>query len=629
LFSFLRLVPFLCLLSFSHAYSESYIAPGSHFSGHSKSAENTKDDYILDVPTFRSLKPDEIRGKNILIRVNVNVKVVEGHVKDDSRLRKIKSVVDFILDYGGTPILFGHNGRPPKKPDDPDDRESMKGPILEALRNILGREIFFDENGLNNKFGLILQKDQVVTGEVNLLENTRLAPDFEMYSQRDTFAQQLASLGDGIYINDAFGDIGSEGASTQNIVHYMDKVVLGPEMVREIKKMQEIAELGIDALIFGGNKLEMQRVTYFTGGGVPLKYLAGEKLVALEEMRHRNQQLISEEIDLSLFKEADALIRDELEKTSLRFSPSLSHKFGKSIWLKLETEQPTGSFKIRGTLTKMLKLRNELGEEFFHTTFVTSSTGNRGIALAYAGNKLGIKVVIYVPKRTSNSKIQKMRSLNAEVIRHGDSVEDSKERAFTEGKKSGFYFLTSHNDSLVMASYGLVAKEIMDEMEKNDKKVVSIIGPVGSGGLMAGVAAYIRGVAENSFKILGVEPEGANAMSQSLINSEIVTLKSTNTIAEGVALKKPTEKAYYLFKSFGVDVVTVTEEDIQKAINLLWKEEKIIAEGAGALPVASLLANKVNTGASDDIVLIISGKNLSDELFNKIIHKDDPTSLSL
>ena len=229
------------------------LSPQSQYDALSEAV--TMDKELMGIPTFESLKRKDIEGKNVLVRVNVNVKVIDGRVAQDVRLRNIKEVVQKILENGGTPILLGHNGRLEGEKDDRINFDSKDGEIIrDTLSKILEEEVVYHAGSVDDEKGLTLTKENIVKGKVNLLQNVRMAPGYEEHEKRNVFADQLAGLSDGIYINDSFGDIGSKGASTQNVVMKMNKVALGVSIAEELRKMEAISDLSF--IYFGGSKLD-------------------------------------------------------------------------------------------------------------------------------------------------------------------------------------------------------------------------------------------------------------------------------------------------------------------------------------------------------------------------------------
>jgi phosphoglycerate kinase len=215
-------------------------------------------DLLGNIPqALEALGGRDLAGQNVLARVNFNVTIEkDGSIPDDSRIRLAVPVVEFLLKKGATPVLIAHNGRLEKEKNK-DSRKSLE-PIAAKLKELLpDTEIIFHKNSITAE-GLQLAKESLVKGAVNLLENVRMAGDFETgkAENRDKFAKALADLSDGIFIFDAFGDVGSEGASVEQIPQFSKEVYVGPQMVREFKEFAKINLNGFDALIFGGVKME-------------------------------------------------------------------------------------------------------------------------------------------------------------------------------------------------------------------------------------------------------------------------------------------------------------------------------------------------------------------------------------
>jgi threonine dehydratase len=321
-------------------------------------------------------------------------------------------------------------------------------------------------------------------------------------------------------------------------------------------------------------------------------------------------KLIDEIYRLSL--EAYKTIRGYIHKTPLITNYTLTNIVGKSILLKLENMQKTGSFKVRGALFKIYSLIKEYEERGKRLRgVVAASSGNHAQGVAYAARSYGIPAVIVMPRTASATKINATRSYGAEVVLYGEIYDEAYEKALEISRERGYEFMHPYDDPYVIAGQATIGHEIIDEV----REPASVIVPIGGGGLISGIAVAVKKRSPKT-KIIGVQPENASSMLQLLRgNKEYVPKPS---IADGVIVKKPGRITSIIVKELVDDIVLVNEEDISYAINFLLERAKIIAEGAGALPVAALLTHKY-TPIKEPVVAIISGGNIDPTLLSRII----------
>ncbi|MFA5145145.1 MAG: phosphoglycerate kinase [Candidatus Omnitrophota bacterium] len=244
----------------------------------------------------KALADRDLTGQNVLIRVNMNVKSKDGVIDDTARLDAVVRIVSFILNNGGTPILYGHNGRLDKKKGK-DERQSLEDAANYIQKLFPDIKVVFHKNSVPKDTGVGLQinKSDIVPGAINILENVRFADDYEIGAKRMIFAKSLIALSDGIFIFDAFGDIGSSGASVETVPFLAKEVYTGPAMVEEFNILESMLG-GFDALIFGGAKLEkadlldrlvaaMKKAGFALIGSGPSPMLNTEKKDFLDKLR--------------------------------------------------------------------------------------------------------------------------------------------------------------------------------------------------------------------------------------------------------------------------------------------------------------------------------------------------------
>lgn len=308
-----------------------------------------------------------------------------------------------------------------------------------------------------------------------------------------------------------------------------------------------------------------------------------------------NQEL---EFHLSEIKMAQTNLEGVSKKTDLIYSDVFSNESGNSVYIKPENLQITGAFKIRGAYNKLCTLTPSEKDR----GVIASSAGNHAQGVAYSAQKLGIYATIVMPKTTPLIKVEATKSYGANVILFGDCYDE----AFTEAKRleneHNYVFIHPFDDLDVMYGQGTIACEILDEIEDMDY----ILVPVGGGGLIAGIALAAKAMNPN-IKIIGVEPEGAKAMKESMDNNGIVNLATVRTIADGVAVKKPGTLTFEIIRNYVDEIVTVSDFDIMESFLLLLEKHKLIAEASGALSFAGL---KKLQDKGKKVACVLSGGNI-------------------
>jgi threonine dehydratase len=308
--------------------------------------------------------------------------------------------------------------------------------------------------------------------------------------------------------------------------------------------------------------------------------------------------------------DAKGTIGSSVNRTPLVHSRFFSEICNGEAYLKLENLQITNSFKIRGALNKMLHLT----KEEMSRGVVTASAGNYAQAVAIGAEKLKLLVKIVVPKTTPTIKVNKIRKHNVELILYGDVYDEAEKKAIDLAKKEGMTYLSPYNDEFVIAGQGTIGLEILDDLPN----VNMIIVPVGGGGLISGIALAVKN-SKPSVKIIGVQSEASPVMYESLKAGKLVDIQLRESIADG--LYGGVEKGSITFEIIQryVDAVwLVKEKTIRKAIYLLWKEEKQVAEGSGAAAIALMLENK-NAFSGQSVAAVVSGGNIQEELFRNVV----------
>ncbi|MDM7275685.1 MAG: threonine ammonia-lyase [Thermoprotei archaeon] len=312
---------------------------------------------------------------------------------------------------------------------------------------------------------------------------------------------------------------------------------------------------------------------------------------------------------MELSREASRVVREHTHLTPLSPSATLSRLSRAKVYLKYENLQKTGSFKVRGALYKVFKVKGRAGG------VVAASAGNHAQGVAYAGSIIGMPSVIVMPEYASISKVEATKSYGAEVVLYGRVYDDAYVKALEIAESRGFEFVHAFDDIDVIAGQATLGLDIVEQLQDFDV----IFVPVGGGGLISGVASIVK--ARNpGVKVIGVEPEAAPKMLYSLKAGKPVSIEPKYSIAEGLVTKKPGELTFQIVSELVDDIVTVSEEELSEAIYLLLERKKTLVEGAGAASVAALLSGRVNV-EEKKAVAILSGGNIDMTVISKVIVK--------
>jgi threonine dehydratase len=313
--------------------------------------------------------------------------------------------------------------------------------------------------------------------------------------------------------------------------------------------------------------------------------------------------------ELTTIRKAQGFLAKYFAATRLMGAAFLSERVGKRIWLKLEADLPTGSFKVRGALWALAaRLTRGRVEEV-----VASSTGNHGAGVAYAGKLLGVKARIFLPAGCNPVKRERIASLEAEIVECGGAdLAAAFELAREYAKSSGVYLLNDATDVDLPAGPGTIGSEILEQLPD----VSAIVVPMGDTALIRGIAAAVKQLAPQ-VKIIGVQAEGAPAYYRSWKEDRVVGTETCDTIADGLATRTPDAANVRDVKSSVDDVVLVSDEAMLQAIEILLVEEHVLAEPAGAASTAALLAARADLG--ENVVLVVSGANISREVLRRAV----------
>ncbi|QDR83453.1 threonine ammonia-lyase [Sporomusa termitida] len=298
-------------------------------------------------------------------------------------------------------------------------------------------------------------------------------------------------------------------------------------------------------------------------------------------------------------------------RTELAYTNTLSDLTGNRVYLKMENQQRTGSFKLRGAYNKVANLR---ADEKKHG-IIASSAGNHAQGTALAGTLFGIPSTVVMPKNAPLSKVKATRSYGAKVVLEGTVYDEAFAEARRIQAEQQLTFIHPFNDPLVIAGQGTIGLEILADLPD----VEAVVVPIGGGGLIAGIALAVKNL-KPDVKIIGVQSKNMPSMAESIAQKEIVTCNGSPTIADGIAVKTPGELTFAIIRHYVDDIVTVDEEEIASAILLLLERVKTITEGAGAVAAAAVL-NKLPGYKNRKIATVISGGNIDVNMMCRIINK--------
>ncbi len=290
-----------------------------------------------------------------------------------------------------------------------------------------------------------------------------------------------------------------------------------------------------------------------------------------------------------------------LAPTPLIRSHRLSRKLGTNIFLKLETLQPTHSFKVRGAFNAISRLSAEVRRR----GVITASGGNHGLAIAFAAQALGTSATVLLPEQTPRNRISAIQSLDAKVVLHGASWDDANVEALDVARKNNKAYIHPFDNVDVMAGQGTIVKELMVQIPRIDLLVASIGGGGLLSGLISGVAAF-----SPATKVAGVETEGADSMYQSWRAGRIVELSAITSIAETLGARKTEPRQFDIITQYASSLVTVSDDQAIDAMVELLNEDKLLTEPATSCSVAAMLAGKLTAGPAENVVVVLCGANI-------------------
>ena len=303
-------------------------------------------------------------------------------------------------------------------------------------------------------------------------------------------------------------------------------------------------------------------------------------------------------------------VYDVAIRSPLDFAKNLSNKLNNNIFIKRDDLQPVFSFKLRGAYNKIAKLKKSKDVN----AIIAASAGNHAQGVALSAKKLGIKAIIVMPSTTPKIKVDAVRSLKASVILHGDAYDDAYDFALAKAKKDKLDFIHPYDDLDVIAGQGTIAEEILSQLES---KPDYIFVPVGGGGLLAGITAYMTFESPRT-KIISVEPNDSDCFNQAFKSKKRVTLSNIGIFADGVAVKQIGKQTFELTKDKVFSSLLVSTDEICAGIKDLYDETRTIAEPAGALSISGIKKFiKTYNIKNKTFVAIFCGANMN---FDRLRH---------
>jgi threonine dehydratase len=295
-----------------------------------------------------------------------------------------------------------------------------------------------------------------------------------------------------------------------------------------------------------------------------------------------------------------AKVYDVAVETPLEAAPRLSRRLDNRVLFKREDLQPVFSFKIRGAYNKIAQLSSITAQR----GVICASAGNHAQGVALGARTRGIPAVIVMPLTSPEIKVQAVADLGGEIVLHGDDYDQAYEHAIEIGRERGLVFVHPFDDPDVIAGQGTIAMEILRQRHGDD--IDAIFVPVGGGGLIAGIAAYTKALYPR-IKIIGVEPEDAAGMYESLRAGKRITLDRVGMFADGVAVRRVGEETFRLARQYVDEIILVTTDQICAAIQDIFQDTRSIAEAAGALAVAGIKKYAARENCSARTFIAING----------------------
>ena len=313
----------------------------------------------------------------------------------------------------------------------------------------------------------------------------------------------------------------------------------------------------------------------------------------------------------ALIPVARQAISGAVYRTPLEPSTWLSQSAGAEVLLKLECYQPTGSFKVRGAVAAISRLTPEERER----GVITASAGNHGLGVAYASSLLGTHATVVVPDNASEAKLAALQRFPIQLLRGGPSYDTAEQKALRLAREENLIFVSPYNDPWVIAGQGTIGVEILEDEPHLDAVMI----PVGGGGMISGVGSWLKQI-NPAIRVIGVQSAASPAMERALKAGRLVEIGIEPSLADGLAANiQAGSITFDLARAVVDDLVLVSEEEIADAIRAAYHELHLALEGSAVVPIAALLANRVEGLDRQHVAAVITGRNIAAERLISIL----------
>ncbi len=317
-------------------------------------------------------------------------------------------------------------------------------------------------------------------------------------------------------------------------------------------------------------------------------------------------------VKLSDIEDARRVLKDIIIPTPMISDARLSREIGAKAFLKAENLQKSGSFKIRGAYNKISQLTDEEKKR----GVIAASAGNHAQGVALAASLNNIKATIVLPVTAPLTKIIATKNLGGEVVLHGATFDEAVAHSRELQEKHGYTYVHAFDDELVIAGQGTMGIGIVEALPD----VSTVVVPIGGGGLISGIATAVKAL-KSSARVIGVQAENAAWVNPSLKAGRAVEVEIGQTIADGIAVKTPSELTLPIIKECVDEVVEVSEEELARAIFFCVQNNRLVVEGAGGAALAALLAKKIDVTPNDNVCVVLSGGNIDANLLARVLEQ--------
>jgi len=318
-------------------------------------------------------------------------------------------------------------------------------------------------------------------------------------------------------------------------------------------------------------------------------------------------------VKLSDIEDAQRALRDIILPTPILFDDKLSREIGAKAHLKAECLQRGGSFKVRGAYNKISRLTQDEKKR----GVIAASAGNHAQGVALAASLNNIKSTIVLPEFAPLTKITATKNFGAEVVLHGASFDEAYAYSRQLQEKHDYTYVHAFDDELVIAGQGTIGLEIVRDLPE----VSVIVVPIGGGGIISGIAIAAKSLLPN-VRIVGVQAANCAPMKKSVAAGEVVVLnEAMETIADGIAVKRPGAITFPIIQEFVDEIVEVSEEEIARAIFFCVQNNRLVVEGAGAAGLAAMLAKKLKFTPNDNVCAVLCGGNIDANLLARVLEQ--------